>query len=427
MNNEFSNDNNNGFDNSSLNIFNGGTVDSNPGYVQQDVPMDTFDGAINNNSPELNIFGGVQNQVQVENNYVEQPLDTSSDINQNEYEFNYNEDTNNINVDNNSYTQESDMTNTFDNSYTQESDMTNTFDNGYTQESDMTNTFDNSYAQESDMTNTFDNGYAQESDMTNTFDNSYAQESDMTNTYDNGYAQESDMTNTYDNSYAQESDMTNTYDNGYNQQSDMLNSFDNGYNQQSDMLNSFDNSYAQENQPFGTFDSGLSGYMNEPGEEPEPDYGPKIVKPELHALNDKPIETQMNPNQLSGSKAAKGYIIFAIIIGILLFFYFTSDFGKDDGPDKENATTVNVYATGTSMSFGDYKMTVLAMSDESCLKWKTCNSKLQVEMELGKEGKTKSYTLYADGKDKKLDDGKYINIKPEGDKLVVTIYGVKNK
>ena len=64
------------------------------------------------------------------------------------------------------------------------------------------------------------------------------------------------------------------------------------------------------------------------------------------------------------------------------------------------------------------------MSDESCLKWKNCNSKLKLEMEIGKEGNTKTYTVYADNTPKKLDDDKYVSAKPDGDKIIVTLYGV---
>ena len=425
MNNEFNN--NNGIDNNSLNIFNGGVGSTvNNDFTQQDIPMDSYEGGINNNSPELNIFGGMNNQ---------EPVDVVNN-NMNSYDSNMEVST----MDNNemvqpdySFEQPLDNgMNSFDNNMevSQVDNNMNTYDSNsdYVFNEDINNTYDDNYTQQSDMTNTFDDSYAQQSDMTSTYDDSYAQQSDMTNTYDDSYAQQSDMTNTYDNSYAQQSDMTSTYDNSYAQQNDMMNTYDNGYNQQMDMMNSFDNSYNQQNQTFAAFDSGLSGYVsNEPEEEPEPDYGPKIVKPELHALNDKPIEEQMEPNQLSGAKAAKGYLIIVILVGILLFFYFTSDGKKADGPDRKNVTTLYVYSTGTSMTYGNYKITVLNMSDEACLKWKTCNSKLKVELELGEEGKTKTYTVYADGKDKKLDDGKYINIKPEGEKLEINIYGLKFK
>jgi len=470
MNNEF-NGNNNGIDNGSLDIFNGGVGSTvNNDYVQQDIPTDTYTGGINNNSPELNIFGGVPNQepvsvvnndmgvTPVESNEFVQPIQDNinsfdnsemvqpevQSVQENMNSFYNNEmvqpemsfeqpevqpiqDNVNSSDSNIDYTYNQDINNTYDNSYAQQSDMINTYDNSYAQQSDMMNTYDNSYAQQSDMMNTYDNNYAQQSDVMNTYDNSYAQQSDMVNTYDNSYEQQSDMMNTYDNSYEQQSDMMNTYDNSYAQQSDVMNTYDSGYNQQMDTLNLLDSSYDQQNQSFAPFDSGLSGYITNTEPEPEPNYGPKIVKPELHALNDKPIEEQVEPNQLSGAKAAKGYLLILILVGVLLFFYFTSDSNKKEGPDKKNPTTLYVYSTGTSMTYGNYKITVLNMSDEACLKWKTCNSKLKVELELGEEGKTKNYTVYADGKDKKLDDGKYINIKPQGEKLEVTIYGLKLK
>ena len=434
MNNEF-NGNNNGIDNGSLDIFNGGVGSTvNNDYVQQDIPTDTYTGGINNNSPELNIFGGVPNQepVSVVNNDMGVPP-----------------------VESNEFVQPiQDNMNSFDNSEMVQPEMSfeqlevqsvqdnmNSFDNNEMIQPEMSfeqpeiqtvndniNSSDSNidYTYNQDINNTYEDSYAQQSDMANTYDNSYAQQSDMMNTYDDSYAQQSDMMNTYDNSYAQQNDMMNTYDDSYAQQSDMMNTYDSGYNQQMNTLNSLDSSYDQQNQSFAPFDSGLSGYVsNEPEEEPEPEYGPKIVKPELHALNDKPIEEQMEPNQLSGAKAAKGYLIIVILVGVLLFFYFTSDSNKKEGPDKKNPTTLYVYSTGTSMTYGNYKITVLNMSDEACLKWKTCNSKLKVELELGEEGKTKNYTVYADGKDKKLDDDKYINIKPEGEKLEITIYGLK--
>ena len=406
MNNEF-NGNNNGIDNGSLDIFNGGVGSTvNNDYVQQDIPTDTYTGGINNNSPELNIFGGVPNQepVSVVNNDMGVPP-----------------------VESNEFVQPiQDNMNSFDNSEMVQPEMS--FEQLEVQSvQDNMNSFDNNEMIQPEMS--FEQPEIQTvNDNINSSDSNidYTYNQDINNTYEDSYAQQSDMANTYDNSYAQQNDMMNTYDDSYAQQSDMMNTYDSGYNQQMNTLNSLDSSYDQQNQSFVPFDSGLSGYVsNEPEEEPEPEYGPKIVKPELHALNDKPIEEQMEPNQLSGAKAAKGYLIIVILVGVLLFFYFTSDSNKKEGPDKKNPTTLYVYSTGTSMTYGNYKITVLNMSDEACLKWKTCNSKLKVELELGEEGKTKNYTVYADGKDKKLDDDKYINIKPEGEKLEITIYGLK--
>ena len=406
MNNEFNNENNNGIDNSSLSIFNGGTVDNSNFVEQPQVPMDTFDGAINNNAPELNIFGSIQNQAPVSsvdvpsgtaNSTKEEPVFVDDDvedipqINQSEEVVSPEETIiNEENVDN--------VEQPIDSITTDEIVETtqDSYDEGYTQQTDINDTYDNNYAQDYDMNNGYDDSYTHQTDINGTYDNNYAQDYDMNNDYEDSYTQQTDMNGTYDNNYAQDYDMNNGYDDSYTQ-------------------NSYDN-----------YDSGLSGYMTDVEPEPEPEkyYGPKIVKPELHALNDKPPVDEKDINQLSGSKAIKGYLLIALIVGILLFFYFTSG-NKDKGPDKSNPTVLYAYSSGTSMTYDNYKISVLSMSDEACLQWKKCTKKLKLELELGEEGNTKTYTVYADGVDKKLDDGKYVSVTIEEDKVAITVYGLK--
>ena len=389
-----------------------------------------FNNGIDNNS--LGIFNNTQPNTNAFDNSYTQP---TQDMNA--FDNSYAQPAQDMNAFDNSYAQPTQDMNAFDNNYAQPTQDMNTFDNSYAQPTQDMNAFDNNYAQPAQDMNAFNNNYAQPAQDMNAFDNSYAQPTQDMNAFNNSYTQPTQDMNAFDNSYAQPAQDMNAFDNNYAQPAQDMNAFNNNYAQPTQDMNTFDNSYAQPTQDMNGYDTGYgeqpqntffqttgpsNSYLDSDEEDPGDKYVPKIVKPELHALNDKPIEVKTN--QLEGSKAAKGYIFIVIIVVALIGIYFL-EFANNDETKGMDKATLYVYTSGTSLTYGDYKVSVLSLSDEACLKWNTCKN-LSLELEMGTKDNTKSYTIKADGKKVKLDDGKYVSAKIDNDKVELTIYGVKN-